>query len=211
LGTGKMTNETTPAAVQGGTRFTIIAAAGSNTCAVAESGETLCWGGRFGLAPALIGGGLRFTDLRLGANHICGVVADGTAYCWGANQLGQLGTGGINDSPVPIAVQTNLRFSVVAPGDNYTCGLAADGSANCWGGNADGQLGIGFLSPTQLTPVRVVGGFTFSGLRAGARHTCGIALDSNAAVCWGSNSSGQLGDGTTTTTPTPVFVRGNQN
>jgi alpha-tubulin suppressor-like RCC1 family protein len=87
----------------------------------------------------------------------------------------------------------------------------ADGAAYCWGGNADGQLGIGLLSPIQLTPVRVVGGFTFSGLRTGARHTCGIALESNAALCWGLNSSGQLGDGTTTTSSTPVSVRGNQN
>ncbi len=211
LGTGRQTNETTPAAVQGTTRFAIIAAAGSNTCAVAESGETMCWGGRYGLTPTLISGGNRFTVLRLGANHACGVVADGTAYCWGANQFGQLGTGGINESPVPTAVQTTLRFTVIAPGENYTCGLVSDGSAYCWGGNADGQLGIGLLSPTQLAPTRVVGGFGFSGLRTGARHACGIALESNVAVCWGSNSSGQLGDGTTVTNPVPVSVRGNQN
>jgi alpha-tubulin suppressor-like RCC1 family protein len=211
LGTGRLTNETTPAAVQGGTRFTIIAAAGSNTCAIAETGDTMCWGGRFGLSPGLISGGNRFIDLRLGANHVCGVVADGTAYCWGGNQFGQLGTGGVNDSPVPTAVQTDLRFTVLAPGENYTCGLTADGSAYCWGGNADGQLGIGFVSVTQLTPVRVVGGFAFSGLRAGARHTCGIARESNAAICWGFNSSGQLGDGTTNSSSAPVSVRGNQN
>ncbi len=211
LGTGGMGVATTPTAVQGNARFTIIAAAGSNTCAVAETGDTRCWGGRFGLSPALISGGHRFTDVRLGANHACGLVADGTAYCWGSNQSGQLGTGGVNDTPVPTAVQTNLRFTVIAPAENYTCGLIADGSAYCWGGNADGQLGVGFLSPTQLTPASVVGGFRFSGLRTGARHTCGIALQSNAAICWGLNSSGQLGDGTTTTSPSPVSVRGTQN
>lgn len=211
LGTGGVTNATTPSPVQGNTRFTIIAAAGSNTCAVAEAGETRCWGGRFGLSPVLISGGHRFVVLRIGANHACGVIADGTAYCWGANQFGQLGTGGLNDSPVPTAVLTNLRVTIIAPGDNYTCGLVADGSAYCWGGNAEGQLGLGFLSPIQLTPIRVVGGFGFSGLRMGARHTCGIALESNVAMCWGLNSSGQLGDGTTTTSSTPVSVRGNQN
>lgn len=211
LGTGRLTNEMTPSAIQSNTRFTTIAAGGSNTCAIAETGETMCWGARFGVAPTLISGGLQFTTVRLGANHVCGLIADGTAYCWGSNQLGQLGTGGINDSPVPTPVQTNLRFTVIAPGENYTCGLVEDGSAYCWGGNADGQLGIGFLSPTQLTPTRVVGGFGFSGLRSGARHSCGIARETNIALCWGLNSSGQLGDGTTVTSSAPVSVRGNQN
>ena len=211
LGTGQTTNQTAPTAVQGNNRFTIIAAGGSNTCAVTDTGVTMCWGGRFGLTPTTIGGGLQFVDLRLGANHVCGLIANGTAYCWGANQSGQLGTGGTSDSPVPVAVQTNLRFGVIAPGENFTCGLVADGSAYCWGANTDGQLGVGLASTIQLTPVRVAGGFGFSGLRTGARHTCGIALGTNAALCWGLNSSGQLGDGSTSTSNTPVSVRGNQN
>jgi alpha-tubulin suppressor-like RCC1 family protein len=211
LGTGGVINVATPTAVQGNTRFTSIAAAGANTCAIAEAGETRCWGGRFGLTPVVISGGHLFTLVRLGGNHACGIVADGTAYCWGANQSGQLGTGGVAESPVPTAVQTSLRFTVIAPGENYTCGLVANGSAYCWGSNTDGQLGLGFVSPTQLTPVPVVGGFGFSGLRAGGRHTCGIALQTNAAICWGLNSSGQLGDGTTTTSSSPISVRGTQN
>lgn len=42
---------------------------------------------------------------------------------------------------------------------------------------------------------------------AGAEHSCGLA-DSGTLLCWGDNSRGQLGDGTTTPSPLPVRVVG---
>ncbi len=210
LGTGRQTSETTPVPVQAGSlRFTAVAAGGLNTCAITESSQTYCWGSRFGASPVLIAGGLAFTSLRLGSEHSCGLIADGSAYCWGSNQSGQLGTGGPSESLAPAGVQTSLRFSVLTAGATHTCGLALDAVAYCWGSNTDSQLGIGITAATQATPVRVVGGFTFSGIRAGSRHTCGLANGTGAAVCWGLNSSGQLGDGTTITRSSPVFVLGN--
>ena len=38
-------------------------------------------------------------------------------------------------------------------------------------------------------------------------HTCGIAAD-GFAYCWGSNGSGELGDGTLRDSSTPVRVAG---
>ena len=47
----------------------------------------------------------------------------------------------------------------------------------------------------------------FYQMSAGEDHTCGVTTD-NRAYCWGRNSQGQLGDGTTTRRLTPVAVAG---
>jgi alpha-tubulin suppressor-like RCC1 family protein len=56
-------------------------------------------------------------------------------------------------------------------------------------------------------PMLVAGGYTFSKLYAGEYHTCGITT-TGSAYCWGRNTSGQLGDGTTNNSNTPVPVAG---
>src|SRR5438309_11131921 len=57
----------------------------------------------------------------------------------------------------------------------------------------------------QLGPVQVAASVSFATLTAGFFHTCGVTA-AGAAYCWGANSSGRLGDGTTTQRLTPVLV-----
>jgi RHS repeat-associated protein len=83
----------------------------------------------------------------------------------------------------------------------------ADASVLCWGSNSQGQLGMGSASsiPT-LTPTIVPSLTNIVSLTAGNNTTCAIT-NQGAALCWGSNASGKLGDGTSTnrSTPTPVI------
>jgi Bacterial Ig-like domain (group 2)/Regulator of chromosome condensation (RCC1) repeat len=51
-------------------------------------------------------------------------------------------------------------------------------------------------------------GLSFAMVSAGSNHTCGVTL-SGVAYCWGDNSSGQFGNGTTTHSAVPVLVMGN--
>lgn len=97
----------------------------------------------------------------------------------------------------------------LAAGTSWTCGLSATNDAYCWGANADGQLGDG--STTDRTkPVHVVSGLTFASISVAGGfggHTCAVST-AGTGYCWGRNSSGQLGDGTTTASSTPVAVAG---
>src|SRR5690606_39736769 len=77
----------------------------------------------------------------------------------------------------------------------------------CWGYNLYGRLGDGTRTD-RWTPVAVQApaGVVLSGVVAGAAHTCAHGSD-DKLYCWGYNSSGQLGDGTTTERWTPVAVQ----
>lgn len=84
----------------------------------------------------------------------------------------------------------------LAAGWMSTCALTSTGAAYCWG-EASGVA----------HPVAVSGDLSFSALSTANRHTCGLT-GAGAASCWGSNVDGQLGDGSTMGSATPVAVVG---
>ena len=90
-------------------------------------------------------------------------------------------------------------------GSDHNCAILNDDSLVCWGLNNAGQLGNGDTSD-QDTPVSVnLGTNTAKAVSAGNNETCAI-LDDDSLVCWGRNSLGQLGDGTTDNQDSPVSV-----
>jgi alpha-tubulin suppressor-like RCC1 family protein len=84
--------------------------------------------------------------------------------------------------------------TAIAVGGRHACALMNDGTVRCWGDNRFGQLGDGTTVPRNV-PVKVQGlTAPVQAIAAGDAHTC--ALDATGSVlCWGSNASGQLGDG----------------
>ncbi len=226
LGNGSMTGSTTPVVVSlpSGTTAIAIAAGGDHSCALLSNGTAQCWGlnnfGQLGngtttnsstpVAVILSGGLSRATAIAAGSNHTCALLSDGTAQCWGYNGYGQLGSGTFTDSNTPVPVNALSGATAIAAGGYHTCALLSDGTGKCWGYNAYGQLGNGTLINSSI-PVAVTGlgglGGPTAAASAGGFHTC--ALLSNGTVeCWGYNGFGQLGNGTTTDSSTPVAVSG---
>jgi alpha-tubulin suppressor-like RCC1 family protein len=87
--------------------------------------------------------------------------------------------------------------------------VTADRHAYCWGRESGGELGNG-PGPVggSETPLQVAGGLSFGGISAGTFHACGVTSDDDG-YCWGWNSTGQLGDGSTgVNRDAPVPVQG---
>jgi alpha-tubulin suppressor-like RCC1 family protein len=169
--------------------------------------------------------------IALGSSHTCALASDGTVKCWGSNFSGQIGDGTMTPayySPIALAGLTNV--TQIALGGGHTCVLLSDSTVKCWGGNPTGELGYATTAkcadPANLasmvdcsrTPAVVSGltGVTQLSV-AGAEQsveTAGYscALLANGSVqCWGANTSGQLGDGTTTNRASPTAVSGLAN
>jgi alpha-tubulin suppressor-like RCC1 family protein len=159
--------------------------------------------------PIQVSGLSGMTAIAAGNNFTVALKNDGTVWIWGGNSNGQLGNGTMTDSYIPIQVSGLSGMTAIAAGNNFTVALKNDGTVWTWGGNSNGQLGNGTTTDSHI-PVQVSGVSGLSnviGVTAGYNHT--VALMNNGVVwAWGSNSNGQLGNGTTTDSNTPLVVGG---
>ena len=230
LGDGSVSFHPNPVSVTGITNATAVSLGDAFACALLADGSIRCWGrnsrGQLGngtttdSATSVVVAGIRNAiDIGAGSDSACAVLSDGTARCWGDNTHGQLGNGmTINSStPVPVGglVFVNLDpsgvgYTNVAVGSAFACARRSDGTVRCWGSNNHGQLGNGSIADSSL-PVNVSGINKASHVAAagafGGADACAALADA-AIWCWGGNAKGQLGNGTTRGSITPVRVTG---
>ena len=144
--------------------------------------------------------------LDSGGSHSCAVQVEGSVWCWGGAGSGQLGTNVVcfrlDDcvSPDPV-VQTIGAVDAMEVSIRATCGRLAGDDWHCWGDAW--TLGV---TRTPL-PTRVSGTAFLESLSVSDRWACGIATD-QSAHCFGGGSAGELGNGTTVDSDTPVPVSG---
>jgi alpha-tubulin suppressor-like RCC1 family protein len=228
LGDGSKDDRPVPVAVQGlpgGVDALFVG--GFDTCVLIE-GSAWCWGWVNGPVPSKVSGlGEQVLAIVPGAGYMCAILQNGGARCWGANKYGQLGDGTFANRTAPVDVvgltgDGALRAAALSADAYHTCALTSAGEAWCWGSDIAGQLGTGSRGDRASTPhavaalgsgVRVIvagGGwerwrFYWSSYALG--HTCALKAD-GGVKCWGSNTSGQLGDGTLRNRSLPLTVPG---
>ena len=206
--------------------------AGNHSCVIASDDKAYCWGhngfGQLGnnntvnsLTPVAVDtagvlASKTIKQIASGGISSCVIASDDKAYCWGSNNFGQLGNGNLKNSSTPTPVSTTgvlagKTIKQITAGTSYFCVIASDDKAYCWGGGRRGALGNGstlslvISTPTPVSTTGVLAGKTIKQITAGTEFTCAIASD-DKAYCWGSNSSGQLGNNSTINSGVPVAV-----
>lgn len=208
LGDGTTTTRKTPVTVAAVANATVVAAGADYACALLESGDIRCWGnGFFGqlgdgrtedsLAPVTVAD--LTTVARCGAcndNNVCTqdlcdpggclhpALPDGTPCAIGG--VCAAGACALGDLP-------RVRLSV---GDFQVALRRNDGTVAMWGSNSNGQLGTqSLVEPFRTFPDDVPGMTGVHSVSSGRQHVC-VTEDGGGVRCWGNNGSGQIGQGT---------------
>lgn len=198
------------------------------TCAALDDGSVKCWGTTLGdgnhfqlgygarskvlavpTSPITMADGRYPIDVQVNDSDTCLVLNTNELMCWGTNAAGLLGYGDTTTRTRPHTNVVNFGANTVtqlAVSADYSCAVLSDAALKCWG-TGGGFLGYGD-STTRLAPGADLnfGGSTVLAVGVSARsyqgHTCAILADGTMS-CWGTNSDGELGIGTTTSNTSP--------
>jgi alpha-tubulin suppressor-like RCC1 family protein len=153
-------------------------------------------------SPAPVSGLSAVTQISGGEYHTLALLSDGSARAWGFNAYGQLGNGGISYSAAPVPVKGLQNVVAVSGGSEHSLALLSNGTVMAWGENEYGELGIGSSSgpeecsgaPCGRFPVPVPGLANVIAIAADYRYSLALLAD-GTVMAWGTDESGQLGDG----------------
>jgi alpha-tubulin suppressor-like RCC1 family protein len=210
-----------------------LAAGDYHSLALKEDGTVWAWGkndyGQLGdgtttnrSAPVQVKGEGRpgFSGVKAlasGADHSLALKSDGTVWAWGKNDYGQLGDGTTTNRSTPVTTSGLLKTSglsgvtALTAGYGHSLALKEDGTVWTWGYNKYGELGDG-TTTNRSTPITTSGLLKTSGLSgvtalASGDHHSLVTRGDGTVWAWGNNEYGQLGDGTTANSSTPVQVK----
>jgi alpha-tubulin suppressor-like RCC1 family protein len=195
----------------------------SQSCLKQRNGAISCWGDEFLSEGGTVGGyGSRtippttidalgsIAEMSLGTAFACARLAAGDVRCWGRNYRGELGDGTRDsragaESALSDSVAATHAAQQLSSGWNHSCALDATGAVYCWGAEL---LSVDF-APSDgdlLSAVRIALGDVVK-VDVGLTHACALVTGGSVS-CWGKNDYGQLGDGSTHESETPIAVKG---
>ena len=200
----------------------LAVAVSNHSCVLNNSGNLRCWGsntsGQLGdgsttnrqvSSPVDVSLDKKVIAFKTGHEGTCALTNEGTVRCWGQNNLGQLGTDSALGQVLDGSTASDAKIGATAidiSGDlNHSCVVTSAHKVRCWGENGvNGLLGLGTTAShlgdsanpitTSLSDLDLSSNVTK--VYAGATHSCAIT-ENMGLRCWGNNSKGQLGIGST--------------
>lgn len=150
------------------------------------------------------------------------ITEDDRLFMWGNNVYGQLGNGETNEygdivtTPTEVTLPQNEKPKELVIGLGFTAVISLNDKFFFWGNNYNGQLGLGHRETPVTSPVENT---TLSNLRIKSFELGGpVALgfagaidENNDVYMWGSNTYGQLGNGTISVVSAPTKITLNSN
>ena len=216
FGTGTTATQTAPIAVPSLSNIKSVSGGGFFSLLVKSDGTVWSWGnnpdGELGNGtttstnvPTQIPSLSTAAQVAAGGFHGVALKTNGTVWTWGYNGYCELGNGTQISSLFPVQVTSLASVTAVAAGQVHTLALKSDGTVWAWGYNGDGELGNGTSNNIFATPTQVSGLSGVVAICAGYFHSMALKNDGSVWV-WGSNSIGQLGNGSTLASSVPVKV-----
>jgi len=191
----------------------VYISANQHTMAILKDGSLWAWGmnrsGELGngttsdrLLPEKILDDV--AHVSAGNMYTLAVQSDGTLLAWGVNWAGQLGDGTTETRHAPVRVMDDVVQ--VSAGGEQSAAIKSDGSLWTWGSNGSGQLGDGTTTDSHV-PVRIMEDVIQVSVSGGVGGAHMLAIQTDGSLWgWGSNSSGQLSDGTTIDRIQPIKI-----
>ena len=231
IGNNSTTGTTIPVAVQApasGQGFLSLSIGPFHTCGVSTLYQAYCWGGgdngQLGTnstgdqsVPTAVFAtyqpleSQRVTQTATAVNSSCAVTGTGFLSCWGDMSNGRLGNGSTSGSTTtPVATsQGSMRARYVVGSQDDYCAIGTDNGMYCWGANSFGSHATNDTTQHTTPTGSVLNGSSnlLIQVSLGRTHAC-EAVASQLVACAGNNSSGQLGDGTTTSNSYSTVANG---
>lgn len=206
LGNGTTTGSSVPVQTSSLSGALAVTAGEFHSLALLGDGTVMAWGsnqyGQLGReqadspVPTAVPGLTGAMSVAAGDLHSLAIKGDGTVWAWGCNWCGQLGDNTTTNRRSPVQVRNITGVTAIAAGSSGSMALKSDGSVWIWGSNRKGW--------NDLVPVQVPG-LVCTAIAEGSGYN--LVLKSDGTVwAWGYNTYGQLGNGNTTDSTTPVPV-----
>jgi alpha-tubulin suppressor-like RCC1 family protein len=179
------------------------------SCGLNVDSVAYCWGTDTArpLQPEIVPGlfGIPASNLQVGHGTACALLQTSSPFCWGRNGMGEIGLGLGNNRRQPVAVQGFLDVAAgdierIAAGGAFMCLDIVQSRMWCYGNGTFGQLATDttcrFFGASVYPCGTIRMPMDVDSIGAGENHACVIELSSKPSgdlVCWGANTTGQLG------------------